>query len=322
MTDNTGNKTTPDPQDPQKKNSHSSQPDDYEKATGWDENGNPHFGQMRSQYGPNYNPYRYGAPQPENTSNNRSQNGRHQQNVNRNNGNSAWNNANPGWGDPRNGYPNGSQNGQNPQGFGPQGFGPYPYGPQGPQGSPNGPQGSQGPYAGPQNGPQGPQNPYGAPNSSNPYGPTGQYRNPQGGWNPPQGSPQANQQGQNQYPYGNPYASPYNMPFSIQQINPDDPNQNPWYGKWDWIAIFAFIFSLTGYFCFIALPLGFFAYRRETTLHMKGKGFAIAAIIISILEILSLLFLLFNPGLMQTIMSSVDLGSGSAAGLIQTLFLH
>jgi hypothetical protein len=286
-----------------------------DQYTGWDSAGQPHFGQMRDKYGPNYNPYKYGAPAPENTGNGNqgnAQNGRNQNQPNQN-GNAAWGQANPGWGgngsqnNPGNMAPGSGQNGQGPQGYQ---NGPY---------SPYGPSPMNGGYApgyGPQGGAPAPNgNGYGyGPNPGNGYGPNGPYRNPQGGGNPPQ-DPNA--------PFTGPYTNPYNMPYGMQQFNPDDPNQNPVFGKWDWTAIFAFILSLTGYFCFIALPLGFFAYRREEVLHMKGKGFAIAAIVISILEIIGFIILLFNPDLLQSVLNlQGSTGSGSAStGLIQTLFL-
>lgn len=295
MAENTGNANGNTPRkDSGTPSQHDSQEQQYENATGWDEEGHPHFGQMRSKYGPNYNPYRFGGPEP--TNNNRQRMRGHNRRENRqtqSNGNAAWNQSNPGWGG--NGYPNGQQG---PQGqYGPNN--PYGYNP-----NPNG-------YGNGYNNPNG----YNG-NPSNGYGPNGNYRNPQGGWNPPQNNPQ---QGPN-YPYGtNPYMNPYNMPFGMQQFNPDDPNQNPVYGHWDWTAIFAFILSLTAYFCFIALPLGFYAYRRDTVLHMKGKGFAVAAIIISIIEIIGLIFLLLNPSLMQQVLSYAGSGA-SSTGLIQTLF--
>lgn len=254
--------------------------------------GTPEYGQMASQYGPGYNPYLFGAPAPDNQGQSPAANGGApaggQAGPNQApgmNGTGLWN-GQPG--NQRNGfpggYPGGWQGGNGPMngnGYGPQGgwngAGRPGYGPQGP--NPYG----QNPYG---------QNPYG----QNPYGPSG---NPQGGPNPygytPNGGP------------NNPYGFQGFLPF-----NPDDPNQNPLYGHWDWMSIVAFLLSFSLFFSFLSLPMAFVSYNRCKTLHMKGKGFAIAAIVLSIVNLILLLVATLNPGLFGSMGSMV--GSGAQAG--------
>lgn len=309
---------------PQQPTAHGQQsaPDEAEEQTGWDADGNPHFGQMRNEYGANYNPYRFGGPEPTNQNGNR----RRQNGQNQNTGNDAWRQNNPGWngsGQNQNGNPsNYGQNsaggygqngyGQNGNGYGPNnGWGSNPPGPYGASNGQN-----YGPNGYGQNGYG--QNGYGP----NAYGPgrQGSYGAPNG-WNGQQG-PNQPPMGMNPNMYGTPYGDfgPY-----FQPINPDDPNQNPLYGHWDWTAIMAFVFSFFGWFSFFSLPLGFIAYRRDKIYHMKGKGLAIAAIVISILNILAMFALLLDPSLLHSSLGALSgLGSGSGqstSSMIQTLFM-
>lgn len=308
------------PQQPQQPTAHGQQsaPDEAEEQTGWDADGNPHFGQMRNEYGANYNPYRFGGPEPTNQNGNRR---RRQNGQNQNTGNDAWRQNNPGWngsGQNQNGNP--SNYGQNSAG----GYGQNGYGQNGNGYGPNNGWGSN------------PSGPYGASNGQN-YGPNGYGQNGYGpnaygpgrqgsygapnGWNGQQG-PNQPPMGMNPNMYGTPYGDfgPY-----FQPINPDDPNQNPLYGHWDWTAIMAFVFSFFGWFSFFSLPLGFIAYRRDKIYHMKGKGLAIAAIVISILNILAMFALLLDPSLLHSSLGALSgLGSGSGqstSSMIQTLFM-
>lgn len=132
-------------------------------------------------------------------------------------------------------------------------------------------------------------------------------QNPMGGQpyagqptNAQNGQPYAGQQGQpynpyaqpNQYnPYGNQPQS--NMP-RIQYLNPDDPAQNPFYGHWDSYAIVAFICSLVFSVPVLPAVIGGLSLVRTKRLHMKGRGLAIAAIIINVLTTLLQAYLLIR----------------------------
>ncbi|KFI60961.1 hypothetical protein BCUN_0937 [Bifidobacterium cuniculi] len=73
------------------------------------------------------------------------------------------------------------------------------------------------------------------------------------------------------------------MPYRIEPIDPDDPQRNPFYGRWDGWAVISFLMAL-----FIPCPilpavLGAISMRRTKVLHMKGRGLAIAAVAINVL---------------------------------------
>lgn len=73
------------------------------------------------------------------------------------------------------------------------------------------------------------------------------------------------------------------MPYRIEPIDPNDPQRNPFYGRWDGWAVISFLMAL-----FIPCPilpavLGAISMRRTRVLHMKGRGLAIAAVVINIL---------------------------------------
>lgn len=322
----------------------------------------PSYGQMSAQYGPNYNPYIFGAPepQPQPQNNNRPQ----QQNFFGFNGNRPDMNQNG------NGYgPQGfgSNNyGPNAQfGYGPNNYGPNPYGPQwgpnpyGPQAGPQGPQGPQGPRGPQAQGPQGPQGPQGQPNQPgnqgqpqnngarnqhvpqngpfgfNPYEPQdgfgpqpgtfgpGQFPpraygqpGPQPGPQGPQG-PQAGPQGPQGQPGPNGRPQPVAYDQFLRPFNPDDPNQNPVYGRWDMWSIIAFILSFYTYFAFLSLPLAIMAARRDKVLHMKGRGLAIAAIVLSVIGLIVMLLVTFGvpiPGL-SSLLGAVANGAQTAGFL-------
>ncbi|MBR2554241.1 MAG: hypothetical protein IKE94_05185 [Aeriscardovia sp.] len=112
-----------------------------------------------------------------------------------------------------------------------------------------------------------------------------------------------NNQGQNQMPgyNGMPFGAPqqngfynnsqntnynnfYNQNFQQPQYqNPNFQNfqQNPYEGKWDGFAIIAFVASFFGLW-FVSLPLAMFSLMRVKKMHMRGKGLAIAAIVLTI----------------------------------------
>lgn len=311
----------------------------------------PSYGQMSAQYGPNYNPYIFGAPepQPQPQNNNRQQ----QQNFFGFNGNRPDMNQNG------NGYgPQGfgSNNyGPNAQfGYGPNNYGSNPYGPQfgpnpyGPQAGPQGPQGLQGPQ-GPQGQPNQPGNqgqpqnsgarnqhiPQNGPFGFNPYEPQdgfgpqpgtfgpGQFPpraygqpGPQPGPQGPQG-PQAGPQGPQGQPGPNGRPQPVAYDQFLRPFNPDDPNQNPVYGRWDMWSIIAFILSFYTYFAFLSLPLAIMAARRDKVLHMKGRGLAIAAIVLSVIGLIVMLLVTFGvpiPGL-SSLLGVVANGAQTASFL-------
>ena len=88
----------------------------------------------------------------------------------------------------------------------------------------------------------------------------------------------ANGQPNNPYPNG-----PWQQQGQLQPINLDDPNQNPLYGRWDPYAIVAFVCSVAFSLPLLPALIGGLAIWRTKTFHMKGRGLAIAAVIINIL---------------------------------------
>lgn len=131
-----------------------------------------------------------------------------------------------------------------------------------------------------QQNPNGYGNGYGQPQNPNNYG--------QNGYGPNQYDPRYGQN-PNGYP-NNPY--PYGYPTNPYQgrgnFNPDDPSQNPWAGRWNTWAILAFISSLFG-LPIISLPFAILALYSIRATHTKGKGLAIAAIIITLLDFVAVL---------------------------------
>lgn len=154
---------------------------------------NPDYGAMRSQYGPNYNPYLYGAPDP----------------------------------DPKTAE-------AAAQGQTNQAGRPYPY-----QQSPQSSQSSQ----------------------SQPYQQYPQYPGAANRPVPPDG----------------------HTPRYIYGVDVNDPNQNPLYGHWDSYAIIAFVFAMIFSVPLLPAIMGAASLWRIRTFHMKGRGFAIAAIIVNLL---------------------------------------
>lgn len=306
----------------------------------------PSYGQMSAQYGPNYNPYIFGAPDPQPQPQPQNNNRQQQPNFFGFNGN----------------RPDMNGNGYGPQGFGPNNYGPNPYGPQfgpnpyGPQAGPQGPQGSQGPRGPQAQGPQGPQaGPQGQPNQPgnqgqpqergarnqhvpqngpfgfNPYEPQDGFGSQPGTFGPGQFPPRAYGQPGQPGPQGSqgPQAGPQGQPGLngrpqtiaydqfLRPFNPDDPNQNPVYGRWDMWSIIAFILSFYTYFAFLSLPLAIMAARRDKVLHMKGRGLAIAAIVLSVIGLIVMLLVTFGvpiPGL-SSLLGAVANGAQTASFL-------
>ena len=179
--------------------------------------------------------------------------------------------------------------------------------------------GAQGAAGRPQ-GQQGPQN-FQNPSQNIPpqYGQQGQ--NPYYGQQPPQAPPYGQPyQGQQQGPFGGyGYGAPQAQnPYAGKQenINTSDPRQNPYYGKMDGFAVLAFVASLLGIWV-VGLPLGIFSLIRIKQLHTRGKGLAIAAIVISCLYIVLDIVLFFFGITDQQIIGWITqkLGAGSGSGL-------
>ncbi|RBP98374.1 hypothetical protein CRD60_00405 [Bifidobacterium aemilianum] len=133
-------------------------------------------------------------------------------------------------------------------------------------------------------------NPYvfGAPDAS-PAQAQGQQQSAQG----PAGNQQAGYgqwQGQaatGQYPGGQGQQAPDPRRLAniqdLNNINLDDPNQNPWYGHWDVNAIIAFVFSILFSIPILPALMGLASMWRTKKMHMKGYGLALAAVIINLL---------------------------------------
>lgn len=118
----------------------------------------------------------------------------------------------------------------------------------------------------------------------------------------------------NQYnPYGNQQP---NMP-RIQYLNPDDPAQNPFYGHWDSYAIVAFVCSLVFSVPVLPAVIGGLSLVRTKRLHMKGRGLAIAAIIINVLTTLLQAYMLvrgINVNDLYSQMLNMYSGGGTGGG--------
>lgn len=103
-------------------------------------------------------------------------------------------------------------------------------------------------------------------------------------------------------------------------VNLDDPAQNPWYGRWDSLSVVAFITAFL--MPFVGLVLGLFSMHRTRVFHMKGRGLAIASVVVSV-ALLVFEFYLVRSGaygqLLQSISgtagaSTAPAPSGSASG--------
>lgn len=84
--------------------------------------------------------------------------------------------------------------------------------------------------------------------------------------------------------------SPFVM---MREIDPEDPQRNPYYGKWNPLSIIAFVFLFTP-FPIVSIILGLISARAIRKFHMKGLGLSIASILIGISVILSYAWLLYH----------------------------
>lgn len=127
----------------------------------------------------------------------------------------------------------------------------------------------------------------------------------------PFGTSSANDQN-NQYNGSrqNPQGAPS---FQFQRIDPNDPQQNPYYGRWDSLAIFSFVISIIG-IPFLPILTGWLAMRRTKVLHTKGRGLAIAAVVIAILTVLADMYLWYMGITTADIMNFMMGLSGSTGG--------
>ena len=126
----------------------------------------------------------------------------------------------------------------------------------------------------------------GQPQQPNRYGPNQGY---------PGQYPGYGQQGYYpQSPDGRPLpGQPGYEPNYYHGIDLNDPRSNPLYGRWDTSAIVSFVFSLLGLPILPAI-LGAVSIWRSKTFHMKGRGFAIAAVVIDVILTVVWAWMLIN----------------------------
>lgn len=141
--------------------------------------------------------------------------------------------------------------------------------------------------------------PYGG---AGPYGPNGGFQGQNQGQGPAFGG--YDQYGQNgQMPQSPQDAN--HVPDMRGGFDMNDPNQNPLWGHWSAMAIFSFICSLFG-MPFLGAILGAFSIWRTKLYHMRGRGLAIAAVIIGIIFILLELWIISNPSMMSQLQQMMD----------------
>ena len=75
-------------------------------------------------------------------------------------------------------------------------------------------------------------------------------------------------------------------------FNPDDPQSNPVYGHWDSYSFAAIILGFL--FPPVGIILGCISLYRTRILHMKGKGLAIAAIVVGVIVLVVDLLCIIN----------------------------
>lgn len=94
--------------------------------------------------------------------------------------------------------------------------------------------------------------------------------------------------------YGIPHTNDGHTPRYINGMDVNDRMQNPWYGRWDSYSIIAFVFSIL--FAVPVLPalMGALGIWRTRTFHMKGKGLAIAAIVINVIYTIAFVWMMIN----------------------------
>lgn len=93
-------------------------------------------------------------------------------------------------------------------------------------------------------------------------------------------------------------------------IDLDDPHQNPWYGRWDSYAVISFVLSL--FIPILGLVFGVVSMRRTRMFHMKGRGLAIVAVVISVASMLAMAYLVAT-GKYTEILSAVYGSAGTPA---------
>ena len=168
---------------------------------------------------------------------------------------------------------------------------------------------------------QGPSNPYGQPGPQLQYGQPNQYGQPGYGWN---GQPGPNGgDGRYGHPYApqQPNAQQSQRPHRIVNgIDVDDPASNPFYGKWDLLAVMAFVCAL-----FLPIPLlptimGAISMKRVRVLHMRGFWLAFAAVAINVFYTIMIVWLAMNGmtafDLYQEMLSTMMGGAGGSDGSI------
>ncbi|MBW3080750.1 DUF4190 domain-containing protein [Bifidobacterium saguinibicoloris] len=101
-------------------------------------------------------------------------------------------------------------------------------------------------------------------------------------------------------------------------IDVDDPNQNPLYGRWDSYAILAFVFAVIFSVPVMPAIMGCISLWRTKTFHMKGRGLAIAAIVVNVLTTILWVWMTVNgidvSDLTRQLLNMYGLDSGGSAG--------
>ncbi len=103
----------------------------------------------------------------------------------------------------------------------------------------------------------------------------------------------------------------------LQPINLDDPNQNPLYGRWDPYAIVALVCAVIYPLPVFPALIGGLSIRRTKIFHMKGRGLAIAAVVINILTTILQLWMWIDSSfvvdLYSQLYNSIYGGSGGTS---------
>lgn len=109
------------------------------------------------------------------------------------------------------------------------------------------------------------------------------------------------------------------QPRMINGIDVNDPRSNPLYGRWDASAIIAFVLAV---FSVPVLPaiMGIISIWRTRTLHMKGMGLAVAAVVLNVLttvlDVWMMLHGVTTADLYQWMSSQLsDVSGSSGAGI-------
>ena len=220
----------------------------------------PEYGAMASKFGPGYDPYLYGAPEPP-----------------------VSDQASDGAASPSQAASAAPSNASY------DAYGPGAYGQAGQSGpaDPYGRGGWPGPSATPSNAPS--NAPYGAPQ----YG-------PQDAMPPYPGQERGGAE------------RPHRI---VNGVDVDDPASNPLYGRWDPYAVIAFVFSILFSVPLLPALMGFAALWRTRTFHMRGRGLAVAAIVINTLTTIVQVWMLINGVDVADLTSRLlDMYAGSGSG--------